>query len=84
MQLTKTIQEHQVICDICNQQIHVTGPIHNQHLIHVNKVPIAVKFLADLCPECKPLVTSQLHKEALAILETYIEEESRHASNPNN
>lgn len=78
MKITKQVTEHQMICDLCNQQILIESPITNQHLIHVNKVPIAVKFLADLCPNCKVKVTKELHAEALAIEETFIQEESKH------
>lgn len=78
MKITKQVTEHQVICDLCNQQILVESTIMNQQLIHVNRVPIAVKFLADLCPHCKVKVTIQLHREALAIEETHIIEEMKH------
>lgn len=78
MLITKQVREEQVICDLCNQQILLASPIMNQHLINVNKVPIAIKFLADLCPHCKVGVTRQLHEEALAIQETHIQEELKH------
>jgi len=78
MKITKTITENQVICDLCNQQILIESTIINQHLIHVNKVPIAIKFLADLCPNCKVKVTKELHAEALAVEETHILEEMKH------